>query len=322
MTSIGGYFGLELRDGPEYHPDAIRLNTGRNALEYILQVRKYRKIYLPYYTCHVLLQPLEKLGIAYDYYSIDEQLEPRFDYSGIGADEGFLYTNYFGLKDAFLPGLKAQARNLIIDNAQAFFAMPLEGVDTFYSPRKFMGVPDGAYVYTDRGLNEEFEQDQSRERCAHLLIRAEETAEKGYKYFVENDESLDNNPIRIMSRLSQKILQSVDYESHKEIRRRNYNYLEAALGQQNGLKLQLHSASVPMVYPYLGAETDLRRRLIEQRVYVAQYWSEVKDIIGSDSIEYRYAEGLIPLPVDQRLSIADLDTIIKIIRGCTSKAIM
>jgi hypothetical protein len=33
--SIGGYFELELSRGEEYHSDAIRLNTGRNAFEYI-----------------------------------------------------------------------------------------------------------------------------------------------------------------------------------------------------------------------------------------------------------------------------------------------
>ena len=32
--SIGGYFELELPQGEEYHKNAIRLNTGRNAFEY------------------------------------------------------------------------------------------------------------------------------------------------------------------------------------------------------------------------------------------------------------------------------------------------
>ena len=40
---IGGYFGLELLDNGEFHKNAIRLNTGRNALEYILQSNRYKK---------------------------------------------------------------------------------------------------------------------------------------------------------------------------------------------------------------------------------------------------------------------------------------
>jgi len=35
MNSIGGYFELELLRREEYHKNAIRLNTGRNAFEYV-----------------------------------------------------------------------------------------------------------------------------------------------------------------------------------------------------------------------------------------------------------------------------------------------
>ena len=48
MDAIGGYFSLELPQREEYHKHAIRLNTGRNCLEYILRAREYKKAYLPY----------------------------------------------------------------------------------------------------------------------------------------------------------------------------------------------------------------------------------------------------------------------------------
>ena len=51
MEAIGGYFELELRKGKHYHENALRLNSARNAFEYILRVRNYKKIYIPYYTC-------------------------------------------------------------------------------------------------------------------------------------------------------------------------------------------------------------------------------------------------------------------------------
>ena len=59
MKAIGGYFELELASGKEYHPKAIRLNSGRNAFEFILSNNTYKRIFLPYYTCDVLLQPLQ-----------------------------------------------------------------------------------------------------------------------------------------------------------------------------------------------------------------------------------------------------------------------
>lgn len=61
--TIGGYIPLELSKGELYYPDLIALNTGRNALEYVLRIRKYTTIYLPYYTCEVLLEPLRKLNV-------------------------------------------------------------------------------------------------------------------------------------------------------------------------------------------------------------------------------------------------------------------
>ena len=60
-NEIGGYFQLELNKDREYHDKAIALNTGRNALEYILRAKIFKKIYLPFYTCDVLLEPLKKL---------------------------------------------------------------------------------------------------------------------------------------------------------------------------------------------------------------------------------------------------------------------
>lgn len=44
---IGGYFELELKKGTDYHSKALKLNTGRNAFEYILKVKGYKRhIYL------------------------------------------------------------------------------------------------------------------------------------------------------------------------------------------------------------------------------------------------------------------------------------
>ena len=41
MKELGGYFELELPKKTEFHKDAVRLNSGRNALEYILLAKSY-----------------------------------------------------------------------------------------------------------------------------------------------------------------------------------------------------------------------------------------------------------------------------------------
>ena len=120
MKAIGGYFELELSEGSEYHQEAIALNSGRHCFEYILRLRKYIKVYIPYYTCEVILEPINKLGIKYEFYHIDERLEPQFDFSNLQEGESMLYTNYFGLKDEYVNSIP-QKQNIIIDDYQSFF---------------------------------------------------------------------------------------------------------------------------------------------------------------------------------------------------------
>src|SRR5690554_1029977 len=199
MKEIGGYFELELSGGQSHHPQAIRLNTGRNAFEYILRMKKYKKVYLPYYTCDAMMEPIAKLGLAHEFYSIDRTFSPYFDFSKILRDEVFVYTNYFGVCNTQVSEVRKQCDNLIIDNCQAFFAAPLPTTDTFYSPRKFFGVPDGAYLYTNGDSRNEWERDKSHGRFEHLLGRLEVDARTFYPFFLNNEASLGAQPIKKMS---------------------------------------------------------------------------------------------------------------------------
>lgn len=314
--AIGGYFELELRKGEHYHKNTLRLNTARNCFEYILRARKYTKVYIPYYTCEVMLEPLKKCNVDYVFYHINEQLEPIEETYQLQPTEAFLYTNYYGLKQRCVERLAEQyGKQLIVDNAQAFFAEPLEGIDTFYSARKFFGVADGAYLYTDAQLDMEFEQDQSYQRMSHLLMRADIGAEVGYGEFRKNDDLLIDNPIRLMSNLTEKILCSIDYESIKQQRRSNYMQLDEQLRNKNGIHLTMDEDAVPMVYPYLTDDATLRQRLIDNRIYVARYWPNVLNWCRPRDIEKTLAKDMIPLPIDQRYGEEDMKKVIETIYG-------
>lgn len=313
---IGGYFGLELRDIGLYHADAIALNTARNSLEYILRARGYSKVYLPLYTCEVLYEPFEKTGVEYEHYPIGMNLEPE-QLPQLREGEALLYTNYYGLKGECvdrLAGIYGAA--LIVDNAQAFYARPLAGVDTFYSARKFFGVSDGAYLVTEcrrNGLTEG--RDSSEERIMPQLLRTSHGAAAGYGLFHDMEESLCRKPVMQMSRLTEMILRSVDYEAVARRRRENYMILDERLGAINGVSLPLDEGAVPMVYPFYSEDTGLRDRLISKKIFVARYWPNVLEEAGRDTVEYRLAERLIPLPIDQRYGAEDMMRIAEAVCG-------
>lgn len=310
MDAIGGYHELELRKGEHYHKTALRLNTARNCFEYVLRVRKYTKVYVPYYTCEVMLEPLHKCNVDYEFYYINQQLEPDRDFN-LQPTEAFLYTNYYGLKQRCVERLAQQyGKQLIVDNAQAFFAQPLVGIDTFYSARKFFGVADGAYLYIDKLLDAELEQDQSYDRMSHLLKRADIGAEAGYADFRQNDDSLIGQPIKRMSNLTEKILCSIDYESIKELRRANYHYLHQQLKDTNKLHLSLNDEAIPMFYPYLTQDKSLRKRLIDNRIFVPTFWPNIEEWFENDSYELQLMQLLLPLPISQYNRIDEIPIVI------------
>lgn len=314
MEPIGGYFSLELPLQEEYHKDAIRLNTGRNCLEYVLRARGYKKVYIPYYTCDVILEPFKKLGIPYEYYHVNIRMELR-DEIVLKSGEALLYTNYYGLKQRYTEQLAQKYGDcLIVDNTQAFYANPIEGIDTFYTCRKFFGVPDGAYLYTDKLLDVELDQDQSFERMLSLTKRIDLSPEAGYQDFHNVSKSLVGQLIKRMSKLTQRLMQGIDYEGAAQRRRANYQLLHEALYKENNLELPLEDDAVPMVYPYLVPEKGLREMLIEKKVFVARYWPSVLECTTPDDVDYLLAYQMQPLPIDQRYGKEEMKQIIETIR--------
>lgn len=311
--AIGGYFELELRRGEHYHKDALRLNTARNCFEYILLARKYKKVYIPYFTCEVMLQPLLRHQVNYEFYHIGMNLEPR-EIVDLKPGEAFLYTNYFGLKQSCVERLaEIYHSQLIVDNAQAFFAPRIEGIDTFYSPRKFFGVPDGGYLYTDCRLDYDFPYDISFDRMKHLLWRIEEGAEKGYLFFKKSESLLDNQSILRMSATTNRILQSVDYNWVSDRRRMNFKYLLQYLGDSYGVLVDLQDNFIPMAYPYYTGDSTMRKRLIENKIFVATYWPNLLQWCRNGDLEIDLCNNIIPIPIDQRYGRDDMEKIIKTI---------
>lgn len=311
--AIGGYFELELPLKEEFHKDALRLNSGKNCLEYILRARRYKKVYIPYYTCDVVLRPFEKLHIAFEFYHINIHLELAQEIN-LKEDEALLYTNYFGFKQHYVEMLANKyGCQLIVDNTQAFFAKPLNGIDSFYTCRKFFGVSDGAYLYTDAKLDMQFEQSTSYERITHLIKRIDVSPEAGFEDYHNSDESLAEEEIKTMSKFTQRVMSSIDYELVAVRRRENYGLLHATLGATNNICLSLDDDAVPMVYPYMCPNTNLREVLIKNKIFVARYWPNVLEWTTECDIEYSLVIQTQHLPVDQRYGNNEM---IKIVSLC------
>jgi hypothetical protein len=318
MKEIGGYFGLDILINNPYHKNMIELNTGRNALTYIIQAKKIKKIYIPYFLCDSVTHMLDKQFFDYDYYNIDEYFMPVFE-QGLKTNEYLYIVNYYGqISNEIILQLKEKYRNIIIDNTQAFFQKPVSKVDTIYTCRKFFGVPDGSYLSTDSILEKDLEIDISKARMEHILGRFEGQASDYYKNFQMNDELFKELPLKRMSHLTKNILGAIDYEKTRVIRNDNFNYLHNKLSYINILDVKCTDGA--FAYPfYVKNGIEIRKELAEKKIYIPTLWPNVLKCNNESSIEYDYTANILPLPCDQRYTVEDMEYIVssinKIIGG-------
>jgi len=316
MKPVGGYFELELNKGSHlYHTVPYTFKSGRSALHFILRECKPTLVYIPFYTCKVILQSFEAAGISYKYYAIDNNLEP-VALPDLANGEYFLYTNYFGLKNAAVNELSARYdHQLIVDCTQAFFTKGNGRSWYFNSCRKFFGVPDGAYLYPpDDMLIQPIENRNTDYSATHLIRRFKGEVQEGYAAFQENDK-LCGPEIAAMSVISERLLSHINYEEVMAARKANFNSLHYIFKNLNQFAIITDPETVPMVYPLITPYTTERSKLYSKGIYVPTFWAEVKE--GSEmgfETESKLAGNLLPLPIDHRYQEADMQYMAAVIQ--------
>ena len=311
MREIGGYIEFDKYNLPMLHDKAIALNSGRNCLAYLIKTKNIKTIYLPYFLCDSIVGVCKKFNLKICLYHINSNASPM-SYSV--EDSAFMYiVNYYGqLSNNEIIQLKNIYKNLIIDNAQAYFQLPIDNVDTIYTCRKFFGVPDGAFLYNNKKINREIEQDISYDRMSFLFGRFEKNASEFYQKFLDNEAILNNQSLKQMSKLTNNLLHGIDYESIKSKRTQNYNYLFDKLEKIN--KFNLKRIKGAFAYPlYIENGKEVRKKLIEQKIYIPILWPNIITDKLKGTLEYDMALNILPLPCDQRYDENDMEYIINLI---------
>lgn len=314
VQEYGGYIEFEHYNGSIYHDEAIALNCGRNALAYLCKAKHIQKLYIPYFLCESVANLCNKINVAYEGYHIGSNFEPIFDRK-IESNEYLYLVNYYGqLSNEKIACWKAKYKNLIVDNAQSYFQLPLKDTDTLYTCRKYFGVADGAFLYTDSRIDSELPIDESFDRMRFLLGRLECGANKFYSEYVANNKLFATEPMKKMSKLTQNILRGIDYHEIARQRQRNFMYLESRLRKYN--ELSLCPPYGAFMYPLLVKDGTAKRKLLQQnRIYVPTLWPNVLASCESTSLEYRYAADLLPLPIDQRYKLKDMEQIARCVES-------
>lgn len=310
MREIGGYIELDRFTGNMLYDDGVKLNCGRNALEYLINAKNIRKMLVPKFMCNSNDEVLKKHNIEVKYFSIGMDFKPIIEKR---VDDEWLYlVNYYGqLSNDYI---KTLGKNIIVDNAQAYFQEPIVGYDTAYACRKFFGVSDGAILFTDCKIDN-LPQDESHTRMGFLLGRFERPASEFYQEYVDNNERFFDETLKRMSKLTDNLLHAIDYEFVKNKRTENFEYLHDNLKHINKLKLIVPKGA--FMYPlYIDNGDTVRKKLQSIKIYVPTLWPDVFNLCKENELEYDMAQNILPLPVDQRYGIEDMEYIVKEIGKC------
>lgn len=311
MKEIGSYLELDLRNTGELFdgPNVCRLNTNRAGIYHCCRLYGVNKVYVPYYECSTVRDFLMKKGIEVVYYSIDWHFVPEpFEQENGTA---VIVVNYFGImSEKHIKETVRRFKNVIIDNAQALYARPNMNALNVYSPRKFIGVPDGGYVvgYDVNRFSEEYSEDKSSETCDFLLKRHEIGGSAAYADRMKNEERIDASDIHTMSPLSLAILKNAPYRSIKSKRRKNFDLACKLYDSFNTIDPREYYDidCVPFVYPLVVEDKNLVQKLAQEKIYTGRWWNYLLKETPKDSFEHYMSTYMVPIPIDQRYGKEEL----------------
>lgn len=313
---IGSFIELQLPKGGEYfkgNNNIARLNTGRAAIWHAFRITACKSIWLPYYQCDTVRDFLSRKDVSIKYYYIDKHFNP-IDIQA-QDDEAVLLVNYYGIMSySRMQYLAKQYKHPIIDNSQAFFCNPIDNCLNVYSCRKFIGVPDGAYVIGE-GVGmylDQYDQCYSSNTSLFLLQRIEYGCEGvAYQTRQINEHRIDTEDCLLMSKLTKTILDGTDYHFIKNKRIENFNIARKLFDKLNCINVGEYydEQTVPMVYPFVYEDSALLVRLQKAKHFQGHWWSYLLDEMNENSFEYWISKYVIPITIDQRYGEKELEAI-------------
>lgn len=313
---IGSFLELEFPKGKEFYKgeyNVARLNNGRASIWHAFRVTGCDRIWIPYYQCDTVRDFLNRKNVKIEYYHIDENFNP-IDLNPCEND-AVLLVNYYGVMSyERMTALASKYAHSIIDNSQGFFAKPLENAMNVYSARKFVGVPDGAYVIGSNAQKyvESYPQGYSSDTANFLLQRIEYGCEgKTYESRMVNEHRVDTEDIMRMSKLTQTILDGTNYRNIQSKRRENFDIADELFRDVNQINAKLYydDSCVPMIYPLVVEDDALLDRLLQNKHFQGHWWSYLLDEIEENRFEYWLSRYMIPITIDQRYGRKELEFI-------------
>ncbi len=324
------------------------LNGGRACLAVIgdyLVGHGIHKVLLPSYLCPSILDALERCGLEYGFYQVNEDLSIDLDDLARKANafKAVYFINYFGFLHPpemrnYLKGLQDNGVLIVEDNAQAGFTDHPVGDFVFNSLRKLVPF-DGGYLDTKLDIAPYLPKHQGipnrrlplirdyRQRLHDYLIGGKGSYEKLVKLYSQADRYYESDMVVEGDPGEQAQIERLDWEGIRERRRENYHYLLGLIMPIPEVKPiipALQTENMPMGLPiYLGgvSRDAVYEHLGENGIGLFIHWEELRHDArtNGNSLAVSMAGRMLTLAVDQRTSRAQMDYLVETLAGGIKK---
>lgn len=327
---IGGLFGFAEMDGDSCKPppflgsNRVLLANARSGVWLAVKLMKAHRVWVPSYLCHTILDGIRAAGTEARFYEVDDRLQvSSIDWTqAVSRGDLVVLIDFFGwpCNPSFKSVLHEKGAWILEDACQAMLSDSTgEDVDfTLLSPRKFLGVPDGAVLCCKCNeidlQNVRLEappEDWWLESFLAMQLRREQDLCGINRAWFEHYRRFDaGHPIGAyaMSQLSQALLlHTFDYEAIARRRIENYRVLAERLGRF-ALLPQLSDGVVPLGFPARFPERDrLREALFKADIYPPVHWKLDGVVPRQFDRSHRLSAQIMTLPCDQRYDSEDME---------------
>lgn len=289
----------------------------------IVDQLKPRRVWLPSYLCPSILTAIDPGISSVKFFPVGERLSAISGefLSDLRPDDLFLCIDYFGFQfdNRLLEEVKQRGCKILRDCSQAlFFDFRNDQLCDFhlFSPRKFLGVPDGGILHAEHNFKlrsdhlTPFDEETFASLLQGLVLRREfdlyEVNRDWFGYF-QKGESLFEPSDSAMSELSRILLRfGFEYDMIQKQRKDNYLALAKKLSHLALFPI-LPDEVIPLGFPVVLPDRDIvQARLFQNEIYPPVHWDIHNTVPMEFEESHKLAQQIMTLPCDQRYDENDM----------------
>lgn len=323
---IGGVFGLESEVGPGRAQAAasagrvLSLANARSGIWIAVQHIQPPQVWMPSYLCSSMLDGVpDRARVRYYDVDYDLKLSDVQWIEDVGQGDLVCFIDFFGyLADRrLLQRVKARGGWILEDACQALFTESVGEVADFvlYSPRKFVGVPDGGIFIIAPSVPigdimlqappEEWWLTSFRATLFRRDFDRGGNQRDWFDLFRKAEASIPTGPYA-MSTLSAALISRVNAPAIAHRRRANYAFLLERLAQWAVLP-ELPDGVVPLGFPIRTRQRDrVRQRLFADDIFPPVHWAIGGVVPLRHHQSHRLSAEIMTLPCDQRYGLEEM----------------